>query len=66
MTYIEYIQKLEYINYLIEKKATGSPKILSEKLEVSERTVRRMLKHLKKHNVEIKYCRRAQSYILET
>ncbi len=66
MTYIEYIQKLEYIRFLVERKATGTPGTLADKLEVSERTLRRMIKHLKDQNTDIKYCRFSQSYVFES
>ncbi len=64
MRYKEYSEKLSTIMYLVEKNATGTPIELSQKLQISEKTVRRMINHLRQEGSDIKYCRIKQSYIL--
>ena len=64
MTYREYAEKLSTIKYLVKKNATGRPAKLAEKLQVSEKTARRMINCLRQQGINIKYCRIKQSYIL--
>lgn len=64
MNYREYSEKLSRIKYLVERNATGTPADLSHKLQISEKTVRRMINHLRQEGSEIRYCRTKQSYTL--
>lgn len=63
MGYKEYSKRLLTVSYLVEKGATGTPKELANKLEISEKTARRMINHLRQQGESIKYCRIRQSYI---
>lgn len=58
-----YFQRLEYLDELIRKRATGSPRELARKFEVSERTIYDYIKILKELGAEICFCNIAQSYI---
>jgi predicted DNA-binding transcriptional regulator YafY len=59
MKFIEYAQKLEALKYLVEHKRAGTARQLSKKLQVSERTIQRMLQHLREFGCPIKFnCHR--------
>lgn len=64
MTYIEHQEKLERIKKLAEFGNTGTPKELANKLNISERTVRRLVRKLKELNVPIEFCRQSKKYML--
>lgn len=65
MTYREYSEKLSTVALLAEKCATGTPRELSSKLDVSEKTARRMISHLRQQGKNIKYCRIRRTYMLK-
>ncbi|MEQ5791682.1 HTH domain-containing protein [Muricauda sp. NFXS6] len=54
---------LERIDQLIRLKATGRPKQLADRLEVSEATVFRMIETMKELNAPICYDLSRQSYV---
>lgn len=56
------IALLERVDQLIRLKATGRPKNLAEKLEVSEATVFRMIETMKELNAPVYYDLARQSY----
>jgi predicted DNA-binding transcriptional regulator YafY len=62
MAFIDTFYKLERLAYLIQRKATGSPMELAEKLEVSPRTVHNLLDQLRNWGADIAYCRERCSY----
>ncbi|MBX9784667.1 MAG: HTH domain-containing protein [Chitinophagaceae bacterium] len=53
------------INNLIQIKATGTPKQLAHKINVSERTLYGLLKAMKKYGAPVKYNRFKQTYYYE-
>ncbi|NDV42843.1 HTH domain-containing protein [Flagellimonas sediminis] len=57
------IEILERIDQLIRLKATGRPKQLAKRLEISEATVFRMIETMKDMNAPICYDLTRQSYI---
>jgi predicted DNA-binding transcriptional regulator YafY len=63
MDYLTYQNKIDYIKYLISKKRTGSPRALANKLDVSERIAKRMVKFIRSQDYSITFCRDANSYI---
>lgn len=65
MDFLTYSKKLEVMQYYIEKKWANTPKDLSQKLEVSERTVLRMVKYLKERGVNVKFSRRSNEYFID-
>jgi DeoR/GlpR family transcriptional regulator of sugar metabolism len=65
MKFDEYQEKLDQLSKLIEHSRTGSPADLSKRLNVSERTVRRLIEKLKSKNRAIKFCRKVGSYIIK-
>lgn len=58
------LDRVEYLDYLIRRKCTGTPKELAEKLGISERWLYEILNELK-HDFDcpIKYSRRRRSYV---
>ncbi|MBO6587334.1 MAG: hypothetical protein JJ953_14580 [Gracilimonas sp.] len=58
------LDRIEYLDYLIRRKCTGTPKELAEKLGISERWLYEILNELK-HDFDcpIKYSRRRRSYV---
>ncbi|TSJ43047.1 HTH domain-containing protein [Mucilaginibacter corticis] len=57
-----YFDRLDHLNSLIRKKATGTPEQLAKKLNVSERTTFEYLDILKSLGADIRYSRERQSY----
>ena len=62
MRFIEYAEKLETIKYLSKRKRTGTPKKLAKKLNLSERTLLRMVQQLKDQGCPILFNRSKGSY----
>jgi predicted DNA-binding transcriptional regulator YafY len=65
MKYIDYAEKLETIKYLAEHKRAGTPTVLAEKLQVSERTLQRMIQQLRDHGCPIFFNRFHSGYELK-
>lgn len=65
MKFIEYAAKLETIKYLAQHKRCGTPKCLAQKLDVSERTVERMIHCLRESGFPIIYNRHRNTYEIE-
>jgi len=63
---IKYINRLEYIHFLIKTKSTGNPEQLAEKMEVSKRTVYEYLRALEYLGAEIRYNTQLESYTYES
>ena len=62
MNYLDYTEKLNAIMYLVKTCATGTPVQLAMRLDISEKTVRRMINHLREQGMPIKNCRTKQTY----
>jgi len=62
MNVIDIKDKLERINTLIRLRATGTPKDLAKKLNITERTVYRLIKQLKDMGCPIYYDKHRGSY----
>lgn len=65
MQLIETLRRVEYLNYLIKNRATGTPQYLASKLELSERQVYRLLDELREIGLPIKYSQIQESYYYE-
>jgi DeoR/GlpR family transcriptional regulator of sugar metabolism len=65
MKFDDYEEKLNEIKRLIQNSNTGSPQKLAKQLNVSERTIRRLIEKLKLKGRSIKFCRRSNSYVLK-
>lgn len=62
MKFLEYAEKLETIKYLAEHKRCGTPLQLSKKINVSKRTVERMMQQLREQGFPVKYNRFRNTY----
>lgn len=62
---MQFMEKLEYLKYLIEKKNTGCAKELATKLGISRRTLFNYLDVIKDQGNNIKYCRYRKTYYFE-
>jgi len=59
------LQKSEQIKELAAKENTGTPKELAIKLDISERSLSRIIKALKDNGYPIEYSISKQSYVLK-
>jgi biotin operon repressor len=64
MDYIIYTERLNYLLHQIERGRVSSPEEVAIKYDCSERTVRRMINHLRASGYSIKYCRRRLRYYI--
>lgn len=56
---------MDRLKWLIDRKATGKPKDLARSLEVSERTLYRLVNDMEDlHEIEITYSRLFNSYVI--
>lgn len=62
MAFNDTFNRLERLAYLVQRKATGSPEELAERLEVSRRTVYNLIDLLRNQGAEIDYCRERGSF----
>jgi predicted DNA-binding transcriptional regulator YafY len=62
MNLFSQINLLEQIHFHIEHKSTGTPEVFAGKLQLSERSLYRILEELKDRGVHIVYNRRRCSY----
>lgn len=60
---IKQIELLERVDQLIRLKATGAPKQLAQRLEVSQATIFRIIETMKEMNAPVCYDISRQSYI---
>ena len=64
MKFYEYREQLERIENLAKKNATGTPKELANRINVSERTIFRLIQNMKDFGIEIEYCRKKNTYFI--
>ena len=57
-----YFNRLEYLNDLIRKKATGSPRTLAIKMNISVRTVYEYIDILRSLGAPISYSKNRETY----
>ena len=48
---------------LAKLKSTGSPAELAERLEISDRTVKRAIREMRDEGTDIRYCQSRRSYV---
>lgn len=60
---MDFIKKVEYLDWLIRQGSTGTAEQLAEKLKVSPRSVFYYIKWMKEHGAPIAYSRQTRSYI---
>lgn len=62
MDLIQKLKLIERLDYLIQRKATGTPKELSNKFKLSERQVYNVINEMKDMGAPIVFCSISQSY----
>lgn len=62
MNYLEYSKKLELLEDYINNKWASTPDELAQKLNVSRRTILRMIVFLKETGIKIKFCKKEKKY----
>lgn len=61
-------EKLNFKNRLLKLaklKGTGTPADLADRFEISERTIKRIVKELREEGINIWYCHSVMSYVIE-
>jgi DNA-binding MarR family transcriptional regulator len=64
MKLIENAAMVDRVICLIKRKATGEVATLASKLQMSKRSVQRLIKDMKEEGYPIEYCKHSNSYIL--
>lgn len=62
MQFEKYVNRMQYLQELIEKQGTGAPKELANRLGISERMLYRYIDTLKEGQKRIQFCRKRKSY----
>lgn len=62
MKTIKNLERLQQLHGMIEMENTGSPKEISNKMNVSERLVYNLIEQLKDYQAEIYYSRSSKTY----
>ncbi|MBN2596393.1 MAG: HTH domain-containing protein [Marinifilaceae bacterium] len=65
MTHLNILEKAEFIKEHAEKESTGTPTELAQRLNISERSLYRIISSLKNMGHPITYRRCKQSYCYE-
>jgi predicted DNA-binding transcriptional regulator YafY len=60
-----HLDRLKTLDRLIRTKATGSPKQLAKKMEISERTLFRLIDCLRSLGAPVVYCKNRACYYYE-
>lgn len=63
MQFEKYVSRMHYLQELIEKQGTGTPKELANRLGISERMLYRYIETLKTSEKPVMFCRRRRSYV---
>jgi predicted DNA-binding transcriptional regulator YafY len=63
MNFFECIERIERLDILIRLENTGTPKELSNRLNISERQIYRSIERMRNLGAEIVYSKYKQSYI---
>ncbi len=64
MGYFEHKHKLESLLYYLESRSAITVPTLAQRLNVSERTILRMVEELRLDKNEIIYCKKTKGYII--
>lgn len=59
----DYIERIKRIDQLIRMQATGTPKELAKKLNISKSTVHEYINLMKELDAKIEYCKEVKSYV---
>lgn len=59
------IERIRYVDYLIQSKSTGTPEELAAKLNISQRQLYRILHYLKEMDAPVSYCKCRKTYFYQ-
>ena len=62
MSILKYFERIKYMHFLIERKATGHPRRFAEKLGVSRSTLMEYIKDMKEIDAPIAYDKNRETY----
>ncbi|MEL6863544.1 MAG: HTH domain-containing protein [Bacteroidota bacterium] len=62
MSFIKQLETIRRIDALIQRKSTGTPEQLAQKMSVSRASIYRYINDLKNLGAPVAYCRSRQSY----
>lgn len=62
MNYLAYSKKLQLIEEYVNRQWAVTPEQLANRLDVSRRTVFRMILYLREQGVAIEYCKKEKRY----
>jgi predicted DNA-binding transcriptional regulator YafY len=62
----KYLNRLEYLDYLIGIRGTGSPKNLAKRFQISERSIYCYIEVLKNLGAPVKYSKHKKTYYYVT
>lgn len=65
MDFLKYAEKLHSLHFFIKNRSAVTVDTLADKLDVSGRTVMRMVENLRLQGVNVKYCKKKKSYFIE-
>jgi hypothetical protein len=65
MSFLKYLQRLERIDYLIRRKATGTPEEFASRMNLCRSALMGYIREMKKLGAPIAYCKQRQSYYYE-
>jgi hypothetical protein len=65
MSFLKYLRRLERIDDLIRRKATGTPEEFAERLGLCRSALMEYLREMKEIGAPIAYCRHRESYYYE-
>lgn len=66
MSFIKYLRRLEFVNYLIKKKATGNLDNFARKNGISKRAMSDFINQLRDMGADIRYDRTRKTYYYST
>ncbi|MES2109046.1 MAG: hypothetical protein V4577_09880 [Bacteroidota bacterium] len=62
MSLLKYFFRLQYIDFLIRRKATGNPQVFAQKNHLSKRGLAKVLNEMKEMGFPIRYDKTTQCY----
>jgi predicted DNA-binding transcriptional regulator YafY len=65
MGYLEHKEKLDSLLYFIKSKSAADVDSLSKKLNVSRRTILRMVDLIKLQGIDLRFCKKRKVYFIE-
>jgi bacteriocin-like protein len=61
----KYIERVQFIDKLIRKKATGNIRVLAKKLNLSKSGTEKFIHEMKEIGFPITYCKKQNTYLYE-